>query len=430
MPSIFDILSEIDSCENLFFHGPGGTGKTYAIREVVNKYKQEKTIQVLCPTGKAAVEIGMNALTICKYFGIGCPSISSELEIVKYLRSVGRRFNPEKKPDLIIVDEISMVGAITIRSMDAILRRKYCSSKVFGGIQVIFSGDFYQLPPVKDGWCFTTQVWTDLSLVKIDFDVGHRYTSQETFDTMMRIRKGNIGEEDLALLRERTVIPKMEVMPILLYPYNADVDRINYRELERLKSEIFTSEAEDEIAYKFKCMDDLQNHSASGYVNPEVTRKQKLFAAEHKRDAEKSLDDICPKSVSIKVGCKVLICRNDGELVNGTIAKVVGIKDGEVEIQTISGARHIVVKKRFEYSNDFFVCARTQYPFKLGWAISIHKSQGMTLESAIIQLEKIRTEGQAYVAISRVRDINKLYIFGKVESNAIFANKLILEKFD
>jgi PIF1-like helicase/Helicase len=336
----------------------------------------------------------------------------------------------KNKPDIIIIDEISMVGGTTLMVIDAILKYYHNPNKSFGGKQVIFSGDFYQLPPVKDIWCFETNVWTSLNLVKFDFLFGHRYESLETFEMMLRIRKNELTEEDKEILVKRKE-DCVDLFATTLFPNNKEVDQTNLVNLNNIDSELYEFEGVDSFDINFDSIDMFQDHVGS-LVNPETIRKKKILTNYYMKQIESSLDDLCPKLVSIKVGCKILICKNyDEYLSNGTLCEVVKISENDVTVKT-RGVRsmEIVVRKRvFEYKNEFYTCSRYQYPFKLGWAITIHKSQGMTLDSAAIELEKIRTAGQAYVAISRVKNIDRLYIKGNVSVNKIFCDEKVLKYF-
>lgn len=433
---LLDIYGAVDAKENLFFHGPGGTGKTYTVRDVISRYP-DLVIPILCPTGRAAVEIGMGAQTINRYFGIKPYNARmSEREKEEFIRSVvaSSRYKKGKcNPDIIVIDEISMVGAFMLRIMDAILRDAH-NDKPMGGKQIILSGDFYQLPPVKDDWCFTSPIWPQLQLQIMEFNVSRRYTSAEMFDMLLRIRRGQLTESDKEVIKIRNQMPKMEIVPTMLYPNNREVDAFNDAEMRKLTTPEYTYDAVDTREYHIHGVDMLQDHSASGHVNPEVNRKIRLYEQQYGSEVDSVLDDLCPKQVTVKIGCKVLICRTydaDANLVNGTIGKIVeiNVEPPSIIIETQDGNKHIILQREFKMSAPNYTCSRKQYPFKLGWAITIHKSQGMTLDSALIQLEKVAFNGQAYVAISRVRDINRLYIMGKLDFTKIKADPAVLETF-
>ena len=432
-----DIYGAIDAKESLFFHGPGGTGKTYAIRDVISRYNT-LTIPVLCPTGKAAVEIGMGAQTINRYFGIKPYDVKSmsPLEKDAFIRTVvtSSRYKKNRyNPDVIVIDEISMVGAFMLRIMDAILRDSH-ADKPMGGKQLILSGDFYQLPPVKDDWCFTSPIWKLLDLQIIEFKIGRRYTSPEMFEMLLRIRRGQLTDGDKEIIKSRNIKPVMDIIPAMLYPNNREVEAFNNARMRELSSQEYVYDSIDTREYHIHGVDMLQDHSVSGHVNPEVNRKLRMYEQQYSSEVDTVLDDLCPKQVTIKIGCKILICRTynaDANLVNGTVGKIISINTHppSVLIETQDGCKHTIEQREFKVDNPHYTCSRKQYPFKLGWAITIHKSQGMTLDSAIIQLEKVAFNGQAYVAISRVRDINRLYVAGNIDFTKIKADPTVLAAF-
>jgi hypothetical protein len=273
-----------------------------------------------------------------------------------------------------------------------------------------------------------------MDLKIIEFKIGRRYTSPEMFDMLLRIRRGQLTDSDKNIIRVRNQMPMMDIVPTMLYPNNREVDAFNNAEMRKLDSAEYTFDAVDTREYHIHGVDMLQDHSISGHINPEVNRKIKLYEQQYALEVDSVLDDLCPKQVTVKVGCKVLICRTydaDANLVNGTIGKIVAIniEPPSIIIETQNGDKHVIEQREFKMSSSNYTCSRKQYPFKLGWAITIHKSQGMTLDSAIIQLEKVVFNGQAYVAISRVRDINRLYVMGKLDFAKIKADPAVLAAF-
>jgi hypothetical protein len=377
----------------------------------------------------------MGAQTINRYFGIKpYDARMSAKDCDAFVRAVVannqyKKFN--RNPDMIIIDEISMVGAFMLRIIDAILRDVH-GDKPMGGKQLLLSGDFYQLPPVKDSWCFTSPIWPTLCLHVIEFNQGKRYTNNATFDMLLRIRKGHLTDEDKEIITSRKQMPRMDITPTMLYPNNREVDAYNRMEMAKLTTPEYTYDAMDTKEYHIHGVDMLQDHSDAGHVNPEVNRKIRLYEKQFDADINSTLDDLCPVKVTIKVGCKILICRTydaDANLVNGTIGKIVSIEGELVTIETQDGTRHIIEQRDYRVDTPNYSCVRRQFPFRLGWAITIHKSQGMTLDSAIVQLEKVCFHGQAYVAISRIRDIERLYIMGNVDFSKIKSDPIVLNTF-
>lgn len=411
---------------NILLHGPSGVGKSYIMKELINSLKYtctEDEIAVLAPTGVAAVNI--SGQTIHSYFGVRIaklPNNKTQESMQEYMKLItSKPFSIPVDLKYVFIDEISMVGKILFDAMDIILRRKFNENLPMGGIQFIMSGDFYQLPPVRDDFCFESENWQQMQIVQISDMEPKRYINAETFDLMKRLRKAQHTKDDIRLLNSRKKAYKDEYEElqnkaiIEIYSYNADIAKINDCELKKLKTQKYTFLANDTI-------------------NLKVAESYKYIESK----AQATLEEIMPQELQVKVGAKVILVRNyaiDRNLVNGRtgiIENIYGDCDAEEQVITVRFSNdqiEDISRILLENNTRKYSCSRYQFPLKLAWAISIHKTQSMTIESAIVDLSNTFTDGQSYVAISRITDINNLYI-KSINFNKIKANAKVLEMFD
>jgi ATP-dependent DNA helicase PIF1 len=460
------IYEAFTSRKNMILHGPAGTGKSYAINGLIKslrQYKDEDTdcVYVVAPTGQAANNIG--GTTIHYSFGLGLVhtdmkyanvipnydffedkerkglELKYHLLISEYVKKASFR---DKNLEYLFIDEISMVGGTILIILDAILRNRIPggSAKPMGGIQCIFSGDFYQLPPVKDGYCFNTKVWKSLALTVIPMLTCRRFGADTRyFSLVLNLRRGELTDSDKAILLERKRAYSenehlfMEVPPLELYPYNKDIDSINRRMLNLI----------NDTEYVFEAIDTKEINER--FIRTPYDRQKS------EREMDRMLDDSMKKSFVVRPGSQVILVHNYsvGEgLSNGRMCKIISINrvDGEQEprkniitvknpaeytitVITNEGATHIINPITTKSDHRKFHCSRLQFPFMLAWAVTCHRSQGKTLESAIVDVGSSFTDGQSYVALSRVTELNKLFISG-LNFNKITANAEVKALFD
>lgn len=429
--SIFDkVLSFIEyTNQNIFLTGKAGTGKTTLLKRI--KESSSKKMAVIAPTGVAA----MNAkgTTINSFFQLppgsffpgdislenlqsGILSIQSMVSDLSYSREKLSLFN---ELALLVIDEVSMVRCDLLDVIDAILRSVRKNNAPFGGVQLLLIGDLYQLPPVtkREDWAFLSRAYPSpyffdalvirrYPLLQIELTMVFRQTEPEFIGILNDIRNNQISESSLELLNKRydpEYNTAEEVSPIIITSHNAEANAINKAKLDELPGTAYTFEGE--VSGEFRDLG-LQ--------------------------AEQSLN--------LKEGAQIMFIKNDtGEnrkFYNGKIGKVKSVKDGEIFI-SFPNEEDLLLEKTswqsFEYKTDAEeaivqqqVGEFSQYPIKLAWAVTIHKSQGLTFDSAIIDAGKSFVAGQVYVALSRVRTLNGLILRSKISTDSLRSNTAVI----
>jgi ATP-dependent DNA helicase PIF1 len=425
--SIFDkILSFIEyTNKNIFLTGKAGTGKTTLLRQISEK--TSKKMVIVAPTGVAA----MNAkgTTINSFFQLppgsffpgeislenlqsGFLSIESVVTNQSYSRDKLALFN---ELELLVIDEISMVRCDLLDMIDAILRSVRNDQSAFGGVQLLLIGDLYQLPPVakREDWAFLSKVYASpyffeafvirrTPVLQIELTKVFRQTEPEFIKILNDIRNNQISDGDLQLLNKQyqpEYVAVNGIDPIIITSHNAEANSINAAKLEELPGTVYTFEAE---------------------VNGDF-RELGLQAEQ---------------SLKLKTGAQIMFIKNDtGEnrrYFNGKIGKVKSIADGLIYI-SFPDEEDLLLEKSswqaFEYKSDAQqeivqqqVGEFAQYPIKLAWAVTIHKSQGLTFDSAIIDAGKSFISGQVYVALSRVRTLGGLILKSRIGTESLRSN--------
>ncbi|RUM73669.1 MAG: helicase, partial [Sulfurovum sp.] len=396
-------LNILKSGKNVFITGSAGTGKTYLLNLYTQYLKEHRVYPtIVAPTGIAASHLG--GQTIHSFFALGIRESIDEgyvesLMEKKYLKT---RFSKLK---LLIIDEISMVSPALFSSMDLVLRGFKGLDAPFGGVQVVISGDFFQLPPVskepKDKrFAWQSPSWKALELQTCYLEEKFRQDDNRLIEVLDDIRSGDISDKTNKALKARMDVNLSSESKITqLYTHNADVDRINLAELDKLEGE------------------------------------EKLFVYESKGSA-KNIDKIFKSSLvleelRLKKGALVIFIKNspEGEYVNGTTGIVQSFSpiDKMPIVITTDGKKIKLEREEWSLENDSgkVTVTVTQVPLRLAWAITIHKSQGMTLDAAQIDLSKTFEVGQGYVALSRIKSIEGLSLLG-LNPMALRVDPLIL----
>jgi ATP-dependent DNA helicase PIF1 len=377
------------SGESVLLTGPAGAGKTYVLNQFIKLAKHDgKHVSVTATTGLAATHLG--GTTIHAWAGIG---VSDYLPggFAEHMAK-GRREIIEKT-DVLIIDEVSMLHDFRLDMVDEVCRIVRKEPDVpFGGIQVVMSGDFFQLPPInRDGsragsFVVSSNVWRELDPVICYLEEQHRQDDETLIDILNAIRGGDVRRHHAETLLARTeVYPDDFAQLTELHTVNLDVDTMNQAKLNELEG--------DEVSYE---------QSSTGSENYVETLQRSVLA---------------PKLLKIKQGALVMAVKNSAErkYVNGSIGEVVGFEPyTDYPIVLFQNGKEVsMVPDTWELRDgDKKRASITQIPLRLAWAITVHKSQGMTLDAARIDLRKAFVEGMGYVALSRVKNVNNLFLTG------------------
>lgn len=337
---------------------------------------------------------------------------------------------------VLIIDEVSMIGSNLFSKIDGVCRRIRKNDLPLGGIAAVLSGDFLQLPPIQDGWIFEAEEWSELRVTPILFETSHRFTDATYFDFLQRARVGDLTREDRSRLRARRraygnlmkvlgETTEIAIKPTFLYPRRADVDSFNARELAAIDHDTITFSATDTFTSK---------------TTAEVTSLEKGLGAAARRSrrfprggqeptvdfVRAALDNQASDVVELKIGAQVMLTKNldiRAGLVNGTRGVVTGVlDDGGVSVRVLSGATVDIARYGHTYNLENGVASRSQIPLILAWASTIHKSQGATIDFLACDLgSKIFQPAQAYVALSRARNFQGLFI-SNLDVKKVYAN--------
>ena len=369
--------------------GPAGAGKTFVLNQFIKLAKADgKRVSVTATTGLAATHLG--GTTIHSWAGIGVQD-SLPRGFAEHIAK-GRREIIEKT-DVLIIDEISMLHDFRLDMVDEACRLVRKEPDLpFGGIQLIMSGDFFQLPPINRGdsragsFVVNADVWRDLDPVICYLEEQHRQDDEQLLDILNAIRAGDVRRHHAESLMARTEVYPDDIEQITeLHTVNVDVDKLNEIKLSQI--------IEDEISYE------QTSTGSSAYIE----------------NLQRSV--LSPPLLKLKLGALVMAVKNSPErkYVNGSIGTVVGFEPStEYPIVVFQNGREVLMQPdTWELRDgDKKRASITQIPLRLAWAITVHKSQGMTLDVARIDLRRAFVEGMGYVALSRVKNINNLYLSG------------------
>lgn len=480
MSSFIEILEAFENKENILLLGPGGTGKSILLRLLYHIGREvkteecpicmEPTVEIIpckgqhrahrscvtkftlsnkldrssCPICRETLEdnweniklpentfitattgiasYSINGCTIHHWSGIQTGTDKPQYYVIKNTnRDTGRNIRNCK---ILIIDEISMLGKNLFDKLDLIfkiMRDKY--ERPFGGMQVILSGDFLQLPPIHDDWVFESKNWNSFNFLPFILEKSRRYQSSSFYEMLLRIRKGSPTKADISTLESRfdayvelkKNYSKIDIKPTIIYSKKINVEEHNSKELKKCPGP----------NYYFYASDTIKN------MEQEYERKlSKKIAA----GFEARLEDAIPGVIILRVGAQVMLKANlnvEMGLVNGSRGVVTDIvsEPPSIKVKFMNG--NIYTIERFEWDcsdrEKRIKAKRFQVPLILAWSLTIHKTQSCTLDSIICDLGPSIFEcGQAYVALSRARTLEGLYL-SQFARRSIKVNKKALE---
>lgn len=383
-------LSILKTGANVFLTGEPGSGKTHTINEYT-AYLRDRGIEpaITASTGIAATHIG--GMTIHSWSGIGIKTKLDKRDLNKIASSqyVAKRV---RKAKILVIEEVSMLSPETLSMVDAVCREIKQNPESFGGIQVILAGDFFQLPPVvkmeklSARFSYGSSAWTKANPIICYLTEQHRQDDGDFLTLLSAIRGNTFGRNHWPHIEARKIDPGAAPPDApKLFSHNADVDRINDKVLAKLPGEplVFTmfSQGPDPLVIALK----------RGCLSPE--------------------------ELYLKVGAAVMFTKNNLKqgFVNGTLGSVLGFDktSGYPLVKTRDGVRIKVEPMNWTVEENGQVRAQiAQLPLRLAWAITVHKSQGMNLDEAVMDLSGVFEFGQGYVALSRVRRLSGLHLLG------------------
>jgi len=399
--------------ENIFLNGAGGSGKSFLIKEIYeDAIKNNKRIQVCALTGCAALLLNCKAKTIHSWAGIGIATGPKE-EVVDKVVSSFQKSKNWRSVDILIIDEISMMSLKIFEILNEIACKLRKRTKIFGGIQIIFSGDFYQLPPVGNmeeietcQFCFESELWNQLfpkencvMLVRV-----FRQKDETYLKILNEIRNGRMYRSSLNLLL-KNVNKKItdDIQPTKLFPRRNKVDYFNQSELNKLTGD--TKSYALESVYDLP-MSPFQQEERRKYSMDQIERELQYI--------ENSL--LMNKNIELKIGCQVMCIINcetpEGiQLCNGSRGVITSFQESGFPVVKFQDGFEIPIVKHTWTSETIPGIGLKHIPLILAWAMSIHKSQGMSIDVAEIDAGSDIFEcGQTYVALSRVKSLEGLYL--------------------
>ncbi|MBI4457936.1 AAA family ATPase [Candidatus Uhrbacteria bacterium] len=382
-------LAIMKSGANVFLTGEPGAGKTHTVNRYVDYLRQHGIEPALtASTGIAATHI--SGMTVHSWSGIG---IAAELSPYDLDRISGneRIYKRLSKAKVLIVDEISMLDARTLGMVDQVCRAVRRNHLAFGGLQTVFVGDFFQLPPVaREGrgaqFAFRSSAWAKLQPTVCYLSEQYRQDDPAYLSVLTAIRSNDVRQEHVGALESRAASRAGAGQDVVkLFSHNIDVDRINDRELAKLEAK--------ERSFSM---------SAKGPAHLIDTLKRSCLS---------------PEALRLKPGAAVMFTRNNqpAGFVNGTLGTVVGFDHdtGFPKVRTRHGS--VITAEPMDWKIEDqgqALAAVQQVPLRLAWAMTIHKSQGMSLDAAVMDLGSAFEYGQGYVALSRVRRLSGLFLLG------------------
>ena len=418
------IVDGVNDKQNMMVTGPAGTGKS----EVLKHIRKKRKMTVTSTTGITAVAV--NGKTIHSWMGQGITLGEVPTDtIVKRIQATagldGSTYERLTRAKILAIDEVSMLTPKIFSQIDEVLRRVRSGATgrddlrdaPFGGLQLIMFGDFLQLPPIIKGrrkkddpeFIFETSNWEYADVKTIVLETIFRQEDRAFSDALNEVRVGVLSQATSDLLNSRykfPLDPNDKIKPVVVHSHNDFVDNRNKRELELLEGKLWEHE------FKSECL--------PGYDKDKIQLEKNCLA---------------PKNLELKDGAQVMLLWNldtDAGLANGSLGRILYFNEelGDPVVEFNNGKIETIEQHKWVVEeDDRELASYTQYPLRLAYALTAHKIQGMTLDKVEVHLNQCFSPGQAYVALSRARTLEGLYI-QSVNAKSIMAHKKAVEFYE
>jgi len=382
-------LEVLEGTSNVFLTGVAGSGKSFLIRHFL-RHREMDSFPILASTGAAAILVG--GRTFHSYFGLGIMQGGFDATVERALKN-SRLVKRLKKTEGVVIDEISMLSGPTLRAAEAISRIARGRDTAWGGLRIIAVGDFAQLPPVSQvgrrEWAFQDSTWARSNFVPFMLKTIMRSKDEAYLEILNQVRNGICSEKVANFLDARKLPHPGEFLGTRLFPRRDMTEQFNLQKLA------------------------------------EIGGEAKFIQTEY-RGAEKSIGDLkrsspVPEVISLKKDALIMMRQNDpmGRFVNGSLGTIIHMTDEKLRIKLLSGREVDIEKASFSLldAEGKEVATAKNFPVNLAYATTIHKAQGMTLDSLMVDLRNLWEPGQAYVAMSRVKESTGIFVTAWTQSS-------------
>jgi len=426
--------------KNIFLTGAAGTGKSFLLRYIIQQLKGRRKgdVFVTATTGIAAENIKGTTLHSFAGIGLGEGNVDQLISKIKNSKPATQRW---KRVKYLIVDEVSMLHVDLFEKLEEIARRmkrssKNSTDKPFGGIKLILCGDFFQLPPVDrkrsgNKYAFQSTLWTeDCAIQTVALREVHRQTDDTFVNLLNEVRIGRFTEHTRRQLDachcSVKPMPNDGILPTKLYCLNKNVDAENLYHLNKLPHpDVVYTGSDNWVPRRDRSRgDDGYGSNNEGF--------QEEIDPQTKATMMADVDRKAPIAIRLRIGAQVMYVRNDPNLglVNGSRGVVVALEETMPIVKFDNGSTLPLKFESFVQSCQEGSLVRRYMPLKLAWALTVHKSQGMTLTRVELQLDNAFECGQVYVALSRVKSLPGLFIRGgKITPDLVRADESVLAIF-